>query len=95
MAKKNLKRRPSAVKRTTPPKSTSIDSTFARTLCRDLELIHGVVITVAIALENERADHDLDFAAVLRRCAADPLWGIIDERLSGPEEEMDKPKGAG
>ncbi|MFL6600175.1 MAG: hypothetical protein ACJ8R9_02495 [Steroidobacteraceae bacterium] len=93
MATKNLRHRRASVKKTTPPKSTGIDKAFAKTLCRDLELIHGVVVTVAIALESERADHDLDFAVVLRRCAADPIWGIIEERLGGPEEIMDHKAG--
>jgi hypothetical protein len=40
-------------------------------------LIHAIVMTVAIALENENAEHEGDFAAVLTRCAADPLWEVI------------------
>jgi len=31
--------------------------------------------------------HDLDFANVLTRCAADPLCGVIVDRLGGEEED--------
>jgi hypothetical protein len=64
------------------------DNAFAKNLCRRLDLIHDVVITVAIALESESTEHDLDFANVLTRSAADPLWGIIVE-LGGADEEVD------
>jgi len=71
-----------------PAAPLSRNNAFAKDLCRRLELIHDVVITVAIALEKENAEHDLDFANVLTRCAADPLWGIIVE-LGGADEEVD------
>jgi len=58
----------------------------AKDLRNRLDLVHDVVITVAIALENEKAEHGLDFASVLTRCAADPLWGIIIEQFGDDDE---------
>ena len=47
-------------------------------LRRSLNCIHDVVVTVAIAMKSEGANHDLYFADVLIRCAADPLSDVID-----------------
>lgn len=49
-----------------------------KALRRRLNLIHDVVVTVAIALKGENTNHDLYFAGVLIRCAADPLSKVID-----------------
>jgi hypothetical protein len=60
-------------------------------VCRDLRprlnLIHAVAITVAIALEKENAEHEGDFAAVLTRCVADPLWEVIIDHLGGEDSQ--------
>ena len=58
-----------------------------RDIRRRLGLVHDVIVTVAIALEAENSGHDLDFANVLTRCAADPLCGVIVDRLGGEEED--------
>lgn len=63
------------------------DSALARNLRRRLNLIHAVVMTVAFALERENAGHDGEFAAVLTRCAADPLWGVIADDLGGEDDD--------
>jgi len=65
------------------------DDGFSKNLCRRLDLIHDVVITVAIALESEATEHDLDFANVLTRSAADPLWGVIVD-LGGADDDHDE-----
>jgi hypothetical protein len=63
------------------------DTPALRDIRRRLGLIHDVIVTVAIALEAENSGHDLDFANVLIRCAADPLCGVIVDRLGGEEED--------
>jgi hypothetical protein len=63
------------------------DTAVRRDLRRRLNLIHAVVITVAIALEKENAQHDGDFAAVLTRCAADPLSEVIIDDLGGEDPQ--------
>ena len=75
-----------------PAPSFSPDSAFARDLRRRLNLIHAVVMTVAFALERENAGHDGEFAVVLTRCAADPLWGVMADKL-GAEDEDDEADG--
>jgi hypothetical protein len=64
-----------------------LDTPGVRDVRRRLGLIHDVIVTVAIALEAESSGHDLDFANVLTRCAADPLCGVIFDRLGGDEED--------
>jgi len=59
---------------------------------RRLELIHDVIITVAIALRVENAEHDLDFENVLTRLAADPLWDVL-EMLGGADVDIDTEVG--
>jgi hypothetical protein len=96
MAKKNLRRRRAPVKKTAPRPELAINvspfskgNAFSKDLRRRLELIHDVVLTVDIALRAENCEHGLDFANVLTRLAADPLWDVI-ERLGGADLDEDK-----
>ena len=84
MAARMVKRRASRVKKIPPTSPFSQANTFGKDLRKRLELIHAVCVTVATALIKENAEHGVDFAAVLTRCAADPLWEVI-ARLSGEE----------
>ena len=56
-------------------------------LRRRLNLIHDVVVTVAIAMKCEGANHDLYFANVLIRCAADPLSKVISDHLGDEDSQ--------
>ena len=56
-------------------------------LRRRLNLIHDVVVTVAIALKGENTNHDLYFAGVLIRCAADPLSKVISDHLGDEDSQ--------
>jgi hypothetical protein len=51
-----------------------------------LELVHTIIITCALALERDNAEHGPELAKVLKVFAANELWAVI-LKMTGEEEE--------
>ena len=81
MAAKKSKKQPQTPKQ--PVEQLSSDLVYYQ---KHLNVLYSVIVTVAIALETENAEHGGEFATTLRRCVLDPLWGLIEKM--GPLDDI-------